>query len=114
MGVEFSTHNSQNTHRYTMSVLVMLEGQVKADKVDAFKAFSQGMVEKVKGQAACTWVKAAVEPGTKTVVIWQLWNDKAAASAYQAAVKAEGAMAKAFGDMLEPASFRRRELTPHN
>merc|ERR1712004_268706 len=97
----------------TMPVLVMLEGQVRADKMAEFKAFAQTSVANAKEQAGCGMVKAAVEKANRTVVIWQQWTDEAACKAYAEKVKSEGKMAKAVADFLEPGSFKRRELTPH-
>merc|ERR1712079_299542 len=96
-----------------MPVLVMLEGQVKADKMAEFKAFAQSSVSKAKEQAGCAMVKAAVEKENRTVIIWQQWTDEAACKAYAAKVKADGQMAKAVAECLEPGSFKRRDLTPY-
>ena len=96
-----------------MPVLVMLEGQVKADKMAEFKAFASASVAGAKEQAGCAMVKAAVEKENRTVIIWQQWTDVAACKAYAEKVKSEGKMANAIANFLEPGSFKRRELTPY-
>merc|ERR1711881_641466 len=102
-----------HNHTHIMSLYIVLEGRVKADKVDTFKAFAGASVAKTKAAAGCDGVRAAIDKSDRYILIVQQWSDAGKAAEFVKAVQAEGAMAKMIGECMEPGSFRRRELSPY-
>merc|ERR1712053_16085 len=100
---------------FTMSVVVILGGTIKADKVADFKAYCADAIPKAKAQAGCEWVKVLVDTeNPASVAIFQSWKDPAAQQAYAEAAKAEGKLANVVATMLEAGSFKRRVFTPYS
>merc|ERR1712173_186197 len=92
---------------FTMSVVVILGGTIKADKVADFKAYCADAIPKAK--AGCEWVKVLVDTeNPASVAIFQNWTDEAAQQKYAEAAKAEGKLAEVVSTMLEAGSFKKR------
>merc|ERR1712156_1314474 len=110
MGVFILNSNSRNTFiftNFTMSVVVILGGTIKADKVADFKAYCADAIPKAKAQAGCEWVKVLVDTeNPASVAIFQNWTDEAA--------KAEGKLAEVVSTMLEAGSFKKRVFKPYS
>merc|ERR1712035_25602 len=118
MGVFILNSNSRNTFiltNFTMSVVVILGGTIKADKVADFKAYCAEAIPKAKAQAGCEWVKVLVDTeNPASVAIFQNWTDEAAQQAYAEGVKAEGKLANVVATMLEAGSFKKRVFKPYS
>merc|ERR1711878_98556 len=100
---------------FTMSVVVILGGTIKADKVADFKAYCADAIPKAKAQAGCEWVKVLVDTeNPASVAIFQNWTDEAAQQKYAEAAKAEGKLAEVVSTMLEAGSFKKRVFKPYS
>merc|ERR1712014_192418 len=96
-----------------MAVLFVLEGTVKADKVDAFKDFAKNSAVSTKAEKGCEWVKAAVDPANRYVLIVQNWASEDDAANFLIKQQAKPELKATIESMMEPGTFKRRELTPY-
>merc|ERR1711881_567345 len=107
--------HTKKTNKSIMSVVVILGGTIKADKVAEFKAYCAEAIPKAKAQAGCEWVKVLVDTeNPASVAIFQNWTDQAAQQAYADAAKAEGKLAAVVGSCLEAGSFKKRVFKPYS
>lgn len=96
-----------------MAVLFVLEGTVRADKVEAFKEFAKTSAVSTKAEKGCEWVKAAVEPATRYVLIVQNWASEDDAANFLIKQQGKPELKAAIDGMMEPGTFTRRELSPY-
>merc|ERR1711884_442245 len=106
---------TSQTHRqnFIMAVLFVLEGTVKADQVQAFKDFALKSAASTKSQAGCEWVKAAYDKDSRYVLIVQNWSSADAAADFLIAQQGKPEIKASIDAMMEPGTFRRRELSPY-
>merc|ERR1711893_448035 len=111
----FNCKSYSKTHIFVMSVVVVLGGTIKADKVADFKAYCAEAIPKAKAQAGCELVKVLVDTeNPASVAIFQNWTDEAAQQKYAEGVKAEGKLANVVATMLEAGSFKKRVFKPYS
>ena len=96
-----------------MAVLFVLEGTVKSDKVDDFKNFAKTSAASTKAEKGCAWVKAAVDPASRYVLIVQNWESEDDAANFLIKQQGKPEVKAAIEAMMEPGTFKRRELTPY-
>merc|ERR1711963_387018 len=112
----FNCKSYSKTHIPIMSVVVVLGGTIKAEKVADFKAYCAEAIPKTKAQAGCEWVKVLVDSeNPASVAIFQNWKDEAAQQAYAESVKAEGKLAEVIGTIWKPEASKNEfsNHTPH-
>merc|ERR1712173_458866 len=107
------TYFSQKHNQHNMSVLFVLEGTVKADQVQAFKEFAKNSAADTKSAPGCEWVKAAFDKENRYVLIVQNWKSADAAADFLIKQQAKPELKAQINNMMEPGTFRRRELTPY-
>merc|ERR1712150_66909 len=117
MGIHFRIKNiNKTTHQNilsTMAVLFVLEGTVKADQVGAFKDFAKNSAVATKAEKGCEWVKAAYDKDSRYVLIVQNWVSEDDAANFVIKQQGKPEVKAAIEKMMEPGTFRRRELSPY-